>query len=155
MIRSNNCRPSFLGYHGFPASICTSPNEVIVHGIPDRSKLKEGDLLSIDAGAIYDGWHGDAAITVGVGELDEPVAALVAACERSLAAGEAHRAVAGLGAAVEHRRHRERVPREVIHQRAGLATGQQQAGAALRPASVQRTAPQRRHSGHGSRHPLV
>ena len=87
VIRQADCRPSFLGYHGFPASICTSPNEVIVHGIPGRYKLKEGDLISIDAGAIYDGWHGDAAFTMAIGDVPEPVAELIKVTEEGLWAG--------------------------------------------------------------------
>ena len=66
-IRSRGATPSFLGYHGFPGSICTSADEVVVHGIPGDRVLAEGDLVSIDCGAIVDGWHGDAAITVPVG----------------------------------------------------------------------------------------
>lgn len=87
VIRKADCRPSFLGYHGFPASICTSPNEVIVHGIPDRYKLQDGDLLSIDAGAIYDGWHGDAAFTMAIGDVPEPVSELIKVTEEGLWAG--------------------------------------------------------------------
>ncbi len=87
VIRKNDCRPSFLGYHGFPASICASPNQVIVHGIPDRYKLKEGDILSIDVGAIYDGWHGDAAFTMAIGDVPEPVAELIKLTEEGLWAG--------------------------------------------------------------------
>src|SRR3981081_714564 len=69
-IRSAGATPSFKGYHGYPASICTSVNEVIVHGIPRPDKvLRDGDIISIDCGAIVDGWHGDAALTVGVGEI--------------------------------------------------------------------------------------
>jgi methionyl aminopeptidase len=64
----HNAKPNFLGYGGFPGNICTSINDVVVHGIPDRETvLKSGDMISIDAGAIVDGWHGDAAITVFVG----------------------------------------------------------------------------------------
>ena len=60
--------PSFKGYHGFPATICTSVNDQIVHGIPSRqTRLAAGDVISIDCGAIVGGWHGDAAVTVGVG----------------------------------------------------------------------------------------
>jgi len=63
---------NFLNYHGFPAVVCTSPNEVIVHGIPsEKVVLEEGDILSIDCGAIIEGWHADAAITVPVGEIDD------------------------------------------------------------------------------------
>jgi methionyl aminopeptidase len=87
LIRQAGASASFLGYHGYPATICTSVNDVVVHGIPDDRPLRSGDVISIDCGAIVDGWHGDSAITVGVGDLDEPVAALVAACERSLSAG--------------------------------------------------------------------
>src|SRR5258708_1742206 len=62
-------KSSFLGYYGYPATICTSVNEQIVHGIPGKRKLKEGDIVGIDAGAIVDGWHADAAITVPVGRI--------------------------------------------------------------------------------------
>ena len=61
ILKERKCTPSFLGYHGFPATICASPNSTIVHGIPDDYRLREGDIVSIDAGAIYEGWHGDAA----------------------------------------------------------------------------------------------
>ena len=63
--------PSFLGYFGYPASICTSVNEQVVHGIPSAEQvLRAGDMISIDCGAILDGWHGDSALSVGVGEID-------------------------------------------------------------------------------------
>jgi methionyl aminopeptidase len=94
-IRGVGAQPSFLGYHGYPATICTSVNDQIVHGIPsDRIRLAEGDVLSIDAGAIVGGWHGDAAVTVVIGDPSEQAAALVAACERALWQGIAA-AVAG------------------------------------------------------------
>ena len=64
-------RSNFLGYHGFPAVACISPNEVIVHGIPGDRVLDEGDIVSIDCGAIIEGWHADAAVTVPVGEIDD------------------------------------------------------------------------------------
>ena len=66
-IRSAGATPSFLGYHGFPGSICASVNDEVVHGIPGGRVLAEGDVISLDCGAIVDGWHGDAAITVPVG----------------------------------------------------------------------------------------
>ena len=70
MIRSYGCIPSFLGYGGFPASICVSVNEEVVHGIPSKKRiLHEGDIVSMDAGVIYKGYHSDAARTVGVGEI--------------------------------------------------------------------------------------
>src|SRR5215469_5821555 len=67
-IRTAGAEPSFLGYHGYPATICTSVNEQIVHGIPSSGQvLRDGDVLSVDCGAIVGGWHGDAAVTVRVG----------------------------------------------------------------------------------------
>jgi methionyl aminopeptidase len=76
---------NFLNYHGFPAVVCTSPNEVIVHGIPsDTVVLEEGDILSIDCGAIIEGWHADAAITVPVGEIDDESKRLVEVTRASL-----------------------------------------------------------------------
>ncbi|WP_326598603.1 type I methionyl aminopeptidase [Streptomyces sp. NBC_01803] len=73
VLAERGAKPNFLGYGGFPASICTSVNDVVVHGIPDRETvLKAGDLISIDAGAIVDGWHADAALTVFVGEGHAP-----------------------------------------------------------------------------------
>jgi methionyl aminopeptidase len=88
VIRAAGAKPSFLGYHGYPATICTSVNDQIVHGIPDkRVLLAAGDVLSIDAGAIVGGWHGDAAVTIGVGEISAEATELIAACERALWAG--------------------------------------------------------------------
>ena len=63
-IRAAGATPSFLGYHGFPATICASVNDEVVHGIPGDRGARRGDVISIDCGAIVDGWHGDAAITV-------------------------------------------------------------------------------------------
>lgn len=86
IIRAHDCRPSFLGYHGYPATICTSPNHVIVHGIPDGYRLREGDILSIDAGAIHEGFHADAAVTFPIGEVEPEVEKLLASTEEALAA---------------------------------------------------------------------
>jgi methionyl aminopeptidase len=87
-IRSAGAVPSFLGYFGYPASICASVNEQVVHGIPsERQRLRTGDVISIDCGAILDGWHGDAAISVGVGEIEPADQALLDACEASMWAG--------------------------------------------------------------------
>jgi methionyl aminopeptidase len=72
VLARRNARSNFLGYHGFPAVICASPNDVIVHGIPREDViLHEGDILSIDCGAIIEGWHADAAITIPIGEVDD------------------------------------------------------------------------------------
>ncbi|MFE9116932.1 type I methionyl aminopeptidase [Streptomyces sp. NPDC007172] len=73
VIAEHGAKSNFLGYGGFPATICTSVNEVVVHGIPDdKTVLKDGDIISIDAGAIIDGWHGDAAYTAFVGSGHAP-----------------------------------------------------------------------------------
>jgi len=86
-IRSFGAVPSFKGYQGFPASICTSVNEEIVHGIPSRRRLNEGDIISIDAGAIWRGYQGDSAITVAVGRVSEDCQRLIRAVEEALMAG--------------------------------------------------------------------
>ncbi len=84
-MKAAGARSSFKGYHGYPATICTSVNDQIVHGIPSPAvALAPGDVLSIDAGAIVGGWHGDAAITVAVGQVPAEVTALLGACERAM-----------------------------------------------------------------------
>ncbi len=104
-IRSQGAVPSFLGYHGFPGSICTSVNDEVVHGIPGDRVLVEGDQISIDCGAILAGWHGDAALTVGVGTIDAAAVELSRVTEEALWAGLAAATVgnrvADIGAAVE------------------------------------------------------
>jgi|GEM_PF-2370 len=98
-IRAAGATGSFKGYHGYPATICTSVNEEIVHGIPSRQRgLRDGDIVSIDCGAIVGGWHGDAAVTVGVGAISAEHADLLQACETALWRGLAQaRAGARLG----------------------------------------------------------
>ena len=71
-IRENGGRPAFKGLYGFPSAVCTSVNEVIIHGIPDSYTLKDGDILGLDLGVEKDGWFGDAAVTIGVGEISKP-----------------------------------------------------------------------------------
>jgi len=84
-IAAAGAAPSFLGYHGYPATICACVNDEIVHGIPSSSRvLGEGDVVSIDCGASVGGWHADAALTVGVGIISAEVAKLIADCERAL-----------------------------------------------------------------------
>ena len=107
-IRGSGAKPSFLGYHGFSGSLCTSVNDEVVHGIPGSRVLHEGDLLSIDCSAIVDGWHGDAAISVIVGGRDAgrpEDLALIDATEDSMWAGITALAVGqplyAVGAAVE------------------------------------------------------
>lgn len=87
VIERRGARSNFLGYHGFPAVICTSPNDMIVHGIPGSYRLEEGDIISIDCGAIIQGWHGDAAFTAAVGQVSEEAAKLIKVTEESLYAG--------------------------------------------------------------------
>lgn len=100
--------PSFLGYHGFPASICSSLNDRVVHGIPSAAEIiAEGDLVSIDCGAILDGWHGDSAVTVAVGDVAPAVLALSAACEASMHAGIAAMLVGNRLGDVSHAIERE------------------------------------------------
>lgn len=86
VIERRNASSNFLGYHGYPAVICASVNEELVHGIPGSRVLREGDLLSVDCGAIVNGWHGDAAFSMIVGEGSEQAARLLAAAESALAA---------------------------------------------------------------------
>jgi methionyl aminopeptidase len=88
VIRSAGATPSFLGYLGYPASICSSVNNQVVHAIPSANQvLHDGDLISIDCGAVLDGWHGDAAITVGVGQVAQSVLNLTTSAENALWAG--------------------------------------------------------------------
>ena len=86
-IRGCGATPSFLGYHGFTGSLCTSVNDEVVHGIPGSRVLAEGDLISIDCGAIVDGWHGDSAITVPVGEVAKPVLRMATVADEAMWAG--------------------------------------------------------------------
>jgi methionyl aminopeptidase len=85
--RRHKVEPAFKGYRGYPCSICVSVNEQVVHGIPGSRKLKAGDLVSLDFGVKHDGYYGDAAITVPVGEVDPKARALLEATEASLYAG--------------------------------------------------------------------
>ena len=71
IIERSNVKPSFLGYHDFPAHICASPNDVIVHGIPNEYVISEGDIISVDVGVIFQGYHADAAFSFGAGEITE------------------------------------------------------------------------------------
>jgi methionyl aminopeptidase len=86
-IRSQGAEPAFKGYRGFPGSICASPNSMVVHGIPDKTVLKRGDLLSIDVGVVKDGWVADAAMTVPVGPITPEAEKLLEVTEGALFAG--------------------------------------------------------------------
>ncbi|MBA3233625.1 MAG: type I methionyl aminopeptidase [Propionibacteriales bacterium] len=101
-IRSRGATPSFLHYHGFPATICTSVNHQVVHGIPDNTRLADGDLISIDCGAVVDGWHGDAAITLSVGQVSVELVELMRVCEESLWRGIAAASLGGRVTDISH-----------------------------------------------------
>lgn len=105
VLREHGATSSFLGYYGYPATICTSVNEEIVHGIPSKRRLREGDIVGIDAGAIVDGWHADAAVTVPVGRVSAEAERLIATAEEALRRGIAAVRLGGrlgdIGAAVQ------------------------------------------------------
>lgn len=87
-IRAEGATPSFRGYHGYPASICASVNDRVVHAIPsDHEVLDDGDIISIDCGAVLDGWHGDAAITVPIGEVRPELLSMIRVAEDAMWAG--------------------------------------------------------------------
>jgi methionyl aminopeptidase len=97
-LKKYGAKSSFKGYRGFPANLCVSVNEEIVHGIPGKRVLREGDIVSLDFGAIYDGFQGDAAVTVGVGRISSKAAALIETTKGTLKSGiSAARAGARLG----------------------------------------------------------
>lgn len=88
IIEERGCKSSFLGYHGtYPATLCLSPNDVIVHGIPSGRRLVEGDILSVDAGAIFEGFHADAAFTMPIGEVSPEAQRLIDVTHEALWAG--------------------------------------------------------------------
>jgi methionyl aminopeptidase len=121
VVRDGGGVPSFLGYHGYPATICASVNDQIVHGIPSCAQvLADGDLLSIDCGAIVEGWHGDAAVTVAVGTGSAADLALSAACEQALAAGIA---AVRAGARLTDVSHAVQTAAEAAARRDGVAYG--------------------------------
>jgi methionyl aminopeptidase len=86
-IRSKGARPAFKGYRGYPATLCTSVNEQVVHGIPSSAKLKDGNIISIDVGVHYKGFYGDAAVTLPVGAVSKETKKLLRVTEKALEAG--------------------------------------------------------------------
>jgi methionyl aminopeptidase len=101
-IRSSGATPSFKGYHGFPGSICASVNDEVVHGIPGDRVIEDGDVVSIDCGAIVDGWHGDAAVTVAVGEVRDEVRELMRVTEEAMWRGFAAARLGGRITDISH-----------------------------------------------------
>jgi methionyl aminopeptidase len=104
-IKRSGATSNFFNYHGFPATICVSINDEIVHGIPGPRVINEGDLVSIDCGAIVDGWHGDAAFSVGIGAIEAQDQKLMDVCEESMwvgiAAGKSGARLSDIGYAIE------------------------------------------------------
>ena len=104
-IESTGAKPSFLGYGGFPASACISVNNVVIHGIPDKRVIKAGDIVSVDVGAFYNGYHGDNAATFAAGEVSSEAQALMDATRESLYEGikaaAAGNRIGDIGAAVQ------------------------------------------------------
>ena len=101
-IRSRGATPSFLGYHGFPATLCISVNDEVVHGIPGDRVIQEGDVVSIDCGAIVEGWHGDAATTVAVGDVSDEVRELIRVTAEALWRGIAAAHLGGRVTDISH-----------------------------------------------------
>lgn len=126
-MRRRGVRASFKGYHGYPASVCVSINDEVVHGIPGPRVVKNGDVVSIDLGVLYKGFHTDAALTVGVGEIDERAALLIEVTRQSLAEGlkqvRAGKHVGDVSAAVQ--RHVESAGLTVIREYTGHGVGRE------------------------------
>jgi methionyl aminopeptidase len=101
-IRASGATPSFKGYHGFTGSICTSVNDEVVHGIPGDRVIEDGDIISIDCGAIVDGWHGDAAVTVAVGEVPAETVELMRVTEEAMWRGFAAARLGGRVTDISH-----------------------------------------------------
>ena len=105
VLLRRGAQSNFLGYHGFPAVICASVNDEVIHGIPSDRSLCDGDVLSIDCGAIVNGWHGDAAFTMGIGTVTVEAQRLIDTADIALAAAiremRPHRRLGDIGAAVE------------------------------------------------------
>ena len=124
-IRDHGGTPSFKGYRGFPASVCISVNDEVVHGIPDGRPLRDGEIVSIDLGAVVEGFHGDTAVTVPVGEVGQELRHLLTVAREALYKGiEAVRpgqALGDVGGAVQ--RHAERAGFSVVRDFAGHGIG--------------------------------
>ena len=105
VLARRDAQSNFLGYHGFPAVICASVNDEVIHGIPSDRLLRDGDLLSVDCGAVVNGWHGDAAFTMGIGAITSEAQRLIDTADAALAAAiremRPHRRLGDIGAAVE------------------------------------------------------
>jgi len=125
-IRSHNAVPGFLGYRGYPRTLCTSVNEEVVHGIPSKRILKEGDIVSVDCGVLLNGYYGDSAYTFAVGEINDKVRKLLQITKESLYLGireaKAGNRVGDIGYAIQQ--HCERHGYSVVREMVGHGLGQ-------------------------------
>jgi methionyl aminopeptidase len=125
LIRAAGAKPAFLGYHGFPFSLCASTNEAVVHGFPNKVPLKEGDIISIDMAASYNGFVGDTAATIPVGEISEDAGKLIRVTEECLALGieqcYPNKRVGDIGAAIQQ--HAERHGYGIVRDYTGHGIG--------------------------------
>jgi methionyl aminopeptidase len=126
-IRSNGGTPAFKGYRNYPKTLCASINDQVVHGIPSKRTLKEGDIIGLDLGAIVDGFYGDSAVTVAVGNVNPRVAELLRVTEESLYAGIAKAVVGNRLSDISHavQRHAEAAGFSVVTDFVGHGIGRQ------------------------------
>ena len=126
-IRSRGAIPAFKGYRNYPKTLCASVNEQVVHGIPSKRVLKEGDIVGLDLGAIVDGFYGDSAVTVAVGRIDEKTATLVRVTRESLALGIEQARVGNRLSDISHavQRHVEAAGYSVVTEFVGHGIGRQ------------------------------
>jgi methionyl aminopeptidase len=124
-VRRAGAMPAFKGYHGFPATLCTSVNEEVIHGIPSSRALLDGDIVSIDMGVVLDGFYGDAAITVPVGRITDQAAALLRVTEEALYLGIAQARIGGRVSDIGHavQRHVEAHGYSVVREFVGHGVG--------------------------------
>jgi methionyl aminopeptidase len=126
-IRARGAMPAFKGYRNYPKTLCASVNEQVVHGIPSKRVLKEGDIVGLDLGAIVGGFYGDSAVTVGVGRIDEKTAALVRVTEESLSLAIEQAQVGNRLSDISHavQRHVEAAGYSVVTEFVGHGIGRQ------------------------------
>jgi methionyl aminopeptidase len=126
-IRSRGAHPAFKGYRNYPKTLCASVNEQVVHGIPSKRVLKEGDIIGLDLGAIIGGFYGDSAVTVAVGQIDEKTARLVRVTEEALALGIEQAQVGNRLSDISHavQRHVEAAGFSVVTEFVGHGIGRQ------------------------------
>lgn len=126
-IRSRGAQPAFKGYRNYPKTLCASVNEQVVHGIPSKRILKEGDIIGLDLGAIVGGFYGDSAVTVAVGQVDEKTAKLVRVTQEALSLGIAQAVVGNRLSDISHavQRHVEEAGYSVVTEFVGHGIGRQ------------------------------